>query len=239
LIEYYEKKIDAVMKNKLILFGFVFIFLIPQTFAQLKRKVDEGIRFGVLGGFSFQSFMGTDYWGDPLGDQLSPCFNAGGNVTFPVIADLFVQPGLSYSMKGTKQNIITDDITKTVILSYIELPVDLLYRPQLGNGYLLIGAGGYGSCGISGRERTKSGTITIELPVRFQPDASEEPTSYAYYKRFDAGVNALVGYELFNGIFFQLNGQLGLLEINSDYGLPNDQTSKKNYGFGISAGYRF
>ncbi len=155
------------MKNKLILFGFIFIFLIPQTFAQKKRKVDAGIHFGVLGGFSFQSFMGTDYWGDPLGNQLSPGFHAGGNVTFPVIADLYVQPGLLYSIKGTKQNIITDDITKTTILSYIELPVNILYRPQIGDGHLLIGAGGYGSCGISGRERTKSGTITIELPVRF------------------------------------------------------------------------
>jgi len=227
------------MKNKLILFGFIFIFLIPHTFAQKRRKVDSGIHFGVLGGFSFQSFMGTDYWGDPLGNQLSPGFHAGGNVTLPVIADLYVQPGLLYSIKGSKQNIITDDITKTTILSYIELPLNILYRPQIGDGHLLIGAGGYGSCGISGRERTKSGTITIELPVRFMADASEEPTSYAYYKRFDAGVNALLGYELYNGIFFQLDGQVGLLKINSDFGLPNDQTSKKNYGFGVSAGYKF
>jgi len=227
------------MKTKFFTFGLILILLIPQTFAQKKRKVDTGIHYGVLGGFSFQSFMGKDYWGESLDNQLTPGFHVGGNVTFPIIADLYVQPGLLYSMKGTKQNIITDDITKTTMLSYIELPVNVLYRPQLGDGHILIGAGGYGSCGISGRERTKSGTITIELPVKFLEDATEEPTSYAYYKRFDAGINAFLGYELYNGIFFQLDGQLGLLEINSDYGLPNDQTSKKNFGFGVSAGYRF
>ena len=227
------------MKIKLFTFGLIFILLVPQIFAQKKRKVDEGIHFGVLGGFSFQSFSGTDYWGETLDNQLTPGFHAGGNVTFPIIADICVQSGLLYSLKGTKQNIITDDITKTTMLSYIELPVNVLYRPQLGDGHLLIGAGGYGGAGISGRERTKSGTITIELPIRFLDDASDEPTSYAYYKRFDAGVNALVGYELYSGIFFQLDGQLGLLQINSDYGLPNDQTSKKNFGFGVSAGYKF
>ena len=227
------------MKSKLFTIGMIIILLIPQTFAQKKRKADTGVHFGVLGGFSFQSFKGIDYWGESLEDKLTPGFHFGGNVTFPIISDVSVQGGLLYSLKGTKQNIITDDITKTTMLSYIELPVSILYRPQLGDGHLLIGAGGYGSCGISGRERAKNGTITIELPVKFLADATEEPTSYAYYKRFDAGVNALLGYELFNGIFFQLEGQLGLLEINSDYGLPNDQTSKKNFGFGVSAGYRF
>jgi hypothetical protein len=227
------------MKTKLFTFILILILLVPQTFAQNKRKVDTGIHFGVLGGFSFQSFMGTDYWGESLENKLTPGFHVGGNVTFRIISDLNVQPGLSYSMKGSKQNIITDDITKTTMLSYIELPVNIIYRPQLGDGHLLIGAGGYGSCGISGRERTKSGTITIELPVKFLDDASEEPTSYAYYKRFDAGVNALLGYEFYNGIFIQVDGQLGLMKINSDYGLPNDQTSKKNFGFGVSAGFMF
>jgi hypothetical protein len=227
------------MKNKLFTLILILILVVPQTFAQKKRKVDTGIHFGVLGGFSFQTFMGKDYWGESLDNKLTPGFHVGGNVSFRIISDLYVQPGLAYSMKGSKQNIITDDITKTTMLSYIELPVNIVYRPQLGDGHLLIGAGGYGGCGISGRERTKSGTITIELPVKFLDDASEEPTSYAYYKRFDAGVNALLGYELYNGIFFQVDGQLGLMKINSDYGLPNDQTSKKNFGFGVSAGFMF
>jgi hypothetical protein len=227
------------MKIKVFTFILIIILLVPQAFSQNKRKVETGIHYGVLGGFSLQSFTGTDYWGENLDNRFTPGFHAGGNVSFHIISDLFVQPGLLYTLKGTKQDIITDDITKTTMLSYIELPVNIIYRPQLGDGNMLIGAGGYGGCGISGRERTKSGTITIELPVKFPDDASEEPTSYAYYKRFDAGVNALLGYELYNGIFFQLEGQLGLLEVNSYYGLPNDQTSKKNFGFGVSAGYKF
>jgi hypothetical protein len=157
----------------------------------------------------------------------------------PVFHDFYIQPGLLFSVKGSKQDIITDNITKTVFISYIELPLSILYRPQAGGGHLLVGLGGYFGYGISGRERTKTGTVTIEVPVKFLADASGEPTSYAYYRPLDAGGNLFIGYELYGGIIFQLNAQMGLMELNSDYGLTNDQTVKKNRGFGFSVGYRF
>jgi hypothetical protein len=227
------------MKTKLFTFGLVIILLVPQTFAQERRKADAGIQFGIIGGFSFQTFGGTDYWGEKLPTKFTPGFHGGGNVNFPIFSSLCVQPGLLFSVKGTKQDIITDHIIKTTTLSYIELPLNILYRPQLGDGHLLIGLGPYAAYGIMGKERTKTGTITIELPVRFMDDASGEPSTYAYYKGFDAGANVFAGYELYNGIFFQLFTELGLMEINSDYDLSNDQTSKNNFGFGVSVGYRF
>lgn len=227
------------MKTRLFTLGLILILLLPQVYAQKKRTVDTGIHFGIVGGFSMQTFLGTDYWGEKLPTQLTPGFNVGGNVILPIFSDFYVQPGLLFSMKGTKQDILTDDITKTTMLSYIELPLNILYRPQIGDGHLLIGLGPYAAYGIMGRERTTSGTITIEIPVRFVSDASDEPSTYAYYSGFDAGGQVLVGYEFYNGIFLHLNSQLGLTKINSDYGLPNDQTSKKNFGFGISVGYRF
>jgi hypothetical protein len=227
------------MKTKLLAFILVFTVLVPQTFAQKKRKVDSGIHFGILGGFSLQTLTGTDYWGEKLDNKLSPGFHGGGNVILPILPDLYFQPGLLFSVKGAKQSIITDDITKTTSLSYIELPLNVLYRPQLGDGHILLGLGPYGGYGIFGKERVKTGTLTTELPVKYLVDASEEPTTYVYYRGLDAGANIFFGYEFYNGIFLQLNGQMGLLKVNSDYGLPNDKTSKKNVGFGLSVGYRF
>ena len=61
----------------------------------------------------------------------------------------------------------------------------------------------------------------------------------SYYRGLDAGAGALIGYEMYNGLFAHLNGQLGLMKLNPDYSLPNDQTSKKNLGFSLSAGFRF
>lgn len=228
------------MKARLLFYGLLLFLIIPQTLAQdIEEEEDPGIQFGIQGGLSLQKFAGTDYWGDKLSENSAPGIHAGGNMILPVFHNFYIQPGLLYSVKGSKQAIITDNITKTVFLSYIELPLNILFRPQAGTGHLLIGAGAYIGYGISGRERTKTSTFTIEVPVKFIADASGEPTSYAYYRPFDAGGNFCIGYELYGGILFQLDVQIGMMELNSDYGLTNDQTVKKNRGFGFSVGYRF
>ena len=228
------------MKAKLLFYVLLLVFMIPQILAQeIEEEEDPGIQFGIQGGLSLQKFAGTDYWGDKLSDRSAPGIHGGGNMILPVFHDFYVQPGLLFSVKGSKQDIITDNITKTVFLSYIELPLNILYRPQAGGGHLLFGLGAYIGYGISGRERTKTGTFTIEVPVKFMADASGEPTSYAYYRPFDSGGNFFIGYELYGGILFQLDVQIGLMELNSEYGLTNDQTVKKNRGFGFTVGYRF
>ena len=227
------------MKTRLFAFVLIFTVLVPQTFSQKRKKVDTGIHFGIEAGGGMETLAGKDYWGEPLKNKLNPGYHIGGNVILPIFADFWFQPGILFSVKGSRQDIITDDITKTVNLCYVEVPLNLLYRPQLGDGHLLLGLGPYGGYGVLGKERVKSGTITTELTVKFLNDASEEPTTYVYYRGLDAGANIFFGYEFYNGLLLQMNGQMGLLKVNSDYGLPNDKTSKMNVGFGLSVGYRF
>jgi Outer membrane protein beta-barrel domain len=228
-----------IMKTNSCIFLLMLLFLVPQTYGQPRRKVDPGIHFGVVGGLNIQSIIGKDYWGEKLNNDLFPGFHAGGNVILTFAPDFYVQPGILFSVKGAKQTILTDNIKKTTRLSYLEIPVNVLFRPQLGDGHLLLAAGPYAAYGIMGKERTKIGPITTELTVKYVSDATDRPTSYVYYRGLDAGANVYVGYELFNGIFCQINGQMGLLKINPDYGITDDPASKKNIGFGISAGYRF
>jgi hypothetical protein len=227
------------MKTKFFTIAVILLVLIPEANAQKKHKVDTGIHFGILGGLNLQTITGKDYWGEKLNNNLFPGFHAGGNVILSFGPDLYVQPGLLFSVKGARQDIITDNITKTTRLSYIEVPVNILYRPQFGDGHILLGAGPYAAYGVVGKERTKTGPITTELTVKYLNNAADKPTSYVYYRGLDAGANIFVGYELYNGLFCQLNGQMGLLKVNCDYNLPNDQASKKHTGFGLSVGYRF
>ena len=42
----------------------------------------------------------------------------------------------------------------TLNLSYIEIPVNLLYKPVVGNGKLLLGFGPYIAYGIGGKYKT-------------------------------------------------------------------------------------
>jgi hypothetical protein len=227
------------MKIKLSVFLLFSLFIWSGSVAQIPAKQKPGIRFALQAGTGFQTLTGKDYWGEDLNNKSAISYGGGMNVILPLLPDLFVQPGLQIMAKGAKQDIISDDIVKKVRLNYLELPVNILYRPQAGNGHLLVGAGVYAAIGISGTEKTRSENSTTSLKVKFISDASQEPTEFVYYKALDSGVNLLLGYEFYSNIFCQLNGQMGILKINSDYGLPNDRTSKKNLGFGLSAGYRF
>jgi len=228
------------MKTRLIAIILFLSIILPQASAQKKRvKADSGPVFGVLAGGGIQTFTGKNYWGDDLDYKYNMGIHAGANIILPLTGDLWIQPGINFSLKGSRQHIVIDDITKTTNLGYVEVPVFVLFRPQAGDGHLLLGAGPYGAYGLAGNERTKIGTVTTELKVKFLDDAAGEPATYVYYRGLDAGAGVLVGYELYNGLFAHLNGQLGLLKLNSDYGLPNDKTARKNMGLTISAGFRF
>jgi len=227
------------MKYRLTALIIFFLVICPQLFSQAPVKPNSLTLFGIEGGMYLQTLTGKDYWGEALDNRVMEGYGGGIIIAIPVLPNLFLQPGIMIMKKGAKQDIISDNIVKKVHLLYLEVPLDILFRPQAGNGHLLLGAGPYGALGMTGSEITRSGSVTTELKVKFLPDASGEPTTYVYYKTFDAGLDLFFGYEFYSNIYCRLNSQIGFRKINSDYGLPNDRTSKKNLEFGISAGYRF
>ena len=206
------------------------------------------IGFGLLGGVNFQNINGKNSDGDKLENGLLTGFHAGVNVNIPVATDFYFQPGLLFSVKGAKNEFFTmplkasGDYTTTTKLNYIEMPLNFLYRPQLGNGFLLLGFGPYIAYGISGNETSQLNSTSFERPVKFSSSVSSwsDLISNAYYRAFDAGANILFGYEIAMGAFVQLNAQLGLMKINPEYTwITDDQTAYKNTGFSLSLGYRF
>jgi len=206
------------------------------------------IGFGLLGGVNFQNINGKDSNGDKLENGLLTGFHAGVNVNIPVAPDFYFQPGILYSVKGANNEFFnppvkaSGDYTTTTRLSYVEMPLNLLFRPQLGNGHLLLGFGPYVAYGISGKETTQLNSMSIDRTVKFKNSVADwtDLLENAYYRPFDAGANILFGYEFAMGAFVQMNAQLGLLKINPEYGwISDDQAAYKNTGYGISLGYRF
>ena len=207
------------------------------------------IGFGILGGVNFQNINGKDNGGTKLENGLLTGFHAGVNVNIPVAPDFYFQPGLLFSVKGAKNDFFTPqtkaagDFETTTKLSYIEMPLNLLYRPQLGKGYMLLGFGPYVALGIGGSENSELlGLVSYERSVRYKNKVTNftELLENAYYRPIDAGANIFFGYELSMGVFIQLNAQLGLLKINPEYAWEADsKASYKNTGYGISIGYRF
>ncbi len=188
--------------------------------------------FGVRAGINFQNVNGKDFEGDNLENKLTTGFHAGINYEVPVGTDIYFQPGLLFSTKGSKLE-MSDIMSSKLSLSYIELPLNLVFKPLLGTGHMLLGLGPYLGYGIGGKATER------DFDVEFQNEVVEsDPDDVIYLKAFDAGANFIIGYEFANMVSFQLNAQLGLLDIFPDYWVDDD-TVWKNTGFGLSVGYRF
>ena len=136
--------------------------------------------FGIHTGVNFQNINGKDFTGNKLENGMVVGFNIGVNAQIPLASEFFFQPGLMYSIKGSDLDITGFD--EEVRLGYLELPLNLLYKPILGNGHLLLGFGPYVAYGITaGKDKDDvKFQNTVKLP--------DDPT-LVYIKQFDAGGN--------------------------------------------------
>jgi hypothetical protein len=225
------------MKKKQLFYTLFLMLFAAVTVAQ--NTQESKISFALQGGINFQNLNGKDYQGDKLDNSMIIGFHGGANVMIPIVPEFFFQPGILFSTKGAEHTY--GDFTSTYKLSYLELPLNLVYRASLGSGFVLLGFGPYLAYGIGGKSTFDDGNNSITNDIEFQNVVEiGDPLTVAYFKPFDAGGNIFFGYEMGNGIYAQFNAQLGMLKINpEDKRIPDDQTSIKNTGFGISLGYRF
>jgi hypothetical protein len=206
-------------------------------------KAQSKTTFGIRSGVNFQNINGKDYNGNKLNNQLIPGFHIGVNAEIPLVSEFFIQPGLLFTTKGGRMDINENGnkYTQTTHLAYMEVPVNFLYKTQLGTGHLLAGLGPYVEVGVGGKIKYSGSGAPSDRDVIFQNTVDDaEANSGVYYRRMGAGANFLFGYEFRNRLSAQLNAQLGLTNINPKNGQVSDpKATAKNTGFGVSLGYRF
>jgi len=125
-----------------------FIFLVVLVVLTTKTAYMQ-VSFGVRGGLNLQNINGEDEMGDKLKNKLKPGFHAGVDVAFPIARDFYLQPGLFFSTKGAADLNEIEDLNLNI--SYLELPIHLVYKPQLGTGKIILGFGPYLAYGIAGK----------------------------------------------------------------------------------------
>ena len=206
---------------------------------QLPLLAQQKANLALRAGLNFQTIRGTDAMGDNMHNKFKDGYHAGIDVQIPLGVDIFLQPGLLYSMKGGRMETGGHEVS----LSYIEMPVMIVHNPKVGNGLkygrILMGIGAYIAKGLEGTYQYASGE-KHDIPFGNRGNDANTLVNYnTSCKKFDFGVNGLMGYEFSRGIFLQLNGQLGLAKINVNTPDPNDHTSWRNGGLGVSMGYRF
>ncbi|MFO7722767.1 MAG: porin family protein [Bacteroidales bacterium] len=215
------------------------IFTLMVILLPLAAVTAQGTSFGILGGVNFQNLNGKNYDGDKLENDLITGFHAGINLQIPLVPEFYFQPGLMFSTKGAQHDGTIAHTTTN--LSYVELPLNLVYKGSLGSGFVMLGFGPYVGYAVKGKVTTDIGSVSDESDITFQNTVEVgDPLTVPYYKAFDAGGNIFFGYETAGGLFALLNSQLGLIGINPEYKiLNNDESVIKNTGFGFSLGYRF
>jgi len=200
------------------------------VFAQPENYSSGSTTFGITGGVNWNTINGKTSTGDKLDNKVKTGFNGGINVEFPVGNRFYLQPGVEYRRKGSELS-----NGNKLELSYVDVPVNFIYKPGLGTGRMLLGFGPYVGFGINGNVELPNGT---ERKVRFGNTYSISEAEDLQFKKLDAGANFMVGYELKSKLSAAVKAQLGLIDINPDTNIPGDKTRYRNTGFGLSVGYR-
>lgn len=217
------------MKTKML--AVVMAAAIATTASAQKMTYDAGkTTFGIRAGANMTTINGENANGEKWKNNLNTNFHAGVNAEIPVGTGSYIQPGVLFAMKGADW-----DNGSELRLNYIEVPVNFVYKPILGQGRMLLGFGPYAGIGVGGKMDMGNGN---EKKVEFTNEYQLTNTN-PQLRRIDGGANFLAGYEFANNLSLQLNAQLGLINLAPEINGADNKSSYKNTGFGISAGYRF
>lgn len=195
--------------------------------------------FGVNAGVNFFN-QTIKFDGEKFDDaKMRPGFHIGVDYEIGIAPDFYFAPGLQYSSKGSKTEFSEEgmDYSVKTVLNYLEVPLNLVYKPTLGNGNLIVNFGPYLGYGISGKYKTElDGAEVLGIGVSTDEDVEFGSEEGDDLKPFDMGANIGFGYMLGGGLSVKFNAQLGLINI-----LPEGDSDNlvKNNGFGLSVGYRF
>lgn len=222
----------------------LFLLLASSNFTQAQTKL------GLKAGVNFSNVSVKDENGEKGSTQSMPGIVLGLTADIPVTGDFYVQPAFLYSRKGFKQETGGFHGSATnfeVKAEYIEVPINMLYKPKLGTGHLLACAGPYLGYGTGGNWNSDTDVATGDIiigskgDVIFRNDAVEGGNieSYTYGKPLDYGANFMVGYEFFEQLSIQFNAQIGLANLVPKFGGFQNKGKLKNNNFGFSVGYKF
>ncbi|MGJ1386573.1 porin family protein [Sphingobacterium spiritivorum] len=175
------------------------------------------VSYGIKAGLNLPKIAFSDNNGST---STSTNFYLTGYADLPVAPSFSIQPGLSLQGKGGKWGEVNNtDVTTN--LMYLEVPVNAVYYIPAGSGNVFIGAGPYAAYGISGK--TKVGDIKED--VKWGDNG---------YKRFDAGINTMLGYKLSNGFLINGGYSFGLTDMS---GSGNGSAKNRVLSFGV--GFQF
>ncbi|RFZ95032.1 PorT family protein [Mucilaginibacter conchicola] len=194
-------------------------FAVSSAFAQVPS-------FGIRGGIGFAKLSASN-GNISVSTGSTTTFAAGVFADFKTGNNFSIQPALNYVGKGG--NVSDDGAEVDIKTYYLQVPINVVYHVPAVFGHVYFGAGPYVAMGLSGKAKASDGTNSASEDIHFGSGADE-------FKKIDAGLNGIAGFEFKNGFLIGLNYDLGLTDIGND---GTSEVSTKNRVFGVSIGFKF
>lgn len=186
------------------------------------EKADEPITFGIRAGLNLAYLKAKDGKTSYTGDTRTS-FNAGISVDIPLLQSIYLQSGLYYTSKGTKDK--GDDWKETFSANFIEVPVLASYRYDFGDAaQLQINVGPYFAYGIGGKFKEEEGS------KEYSSDFFDDDTN-----KFDMGLQVGGGVTISRHYYIGAAFEWGFINLWKD----SDNESIKTRNFMINIGYTF
>jgi len=227
----------------------------------------NNITFGARAGMNFTKFGGSDAnvfldemddeFGMKMKNPFKPGIQLGVVVNIPIKNEIMFQSGIIFTQQGAKWKgsisesemgiTIKGEIVAKMNLNYLQIPLNILYRHDLNNDFLLLlQAGPYLGYGINGKIKGKT-TVSVSglskeemellklLGVKLGSESEEEELKFGEedgLKRLDLGVGLGAGLLFKEKIHVGLGYNIGLAKIVSDVDM-------KNNGIALTLTYMF
>lgn len=179
---------------------------------------------------------------DNSGNKMKSGFRAGVAVDLPVYdfgaGVLSIQPGLYYSMKGTKSQTTIASVTgmATTTLGYIEMPILANASFSVSDGLsVFVNAGPYLAYGVNSSRRVKAEgkIINADSGEKSANLFKKDKNGNSIINPFDAGLQVGAGVE-YQRVQLGVGAQFGFVNMTK-----TDKIKSTNSAFFVTLGYRF
>ena len=203
----------------------------------------SGVRFGFRAGLNLSDVQGdavqtftslAGYTPDgTITRQMRPGFYAGLYATLPISPSFAIEPGISYSEKGTvlqgkvpvpALDFLNTKLTGTARLAYVDVPV--LAKVFITPGFYMY-AGPQASCLVSGKSRVEAGALGFSA-FKQDFDISNQ------LRKVDFAAVGGLGYQFENGLGLSAGYDYGLTSLDA-----NNRFNAQNRVIKVGLNYSF
>lgn len=199
-------------------------------FATLTGLLSAGLASAQIGiapeiGLNLASLNGKG-GGESMSSGMKIGGRVGAMVEFGLTKNIYLRPGLQYSMLGGKNGDLNEgmDVDVTETINYLQVPVNVLYKfGKPGEGRFYVGLVPYVGFALSGKAKVDDLSVDLEI-------GSDEIKDDV--KPLDFGAGIKVGYELPMGLYADASYMLGLSN-NLPGGDSDNKMSNRNITIGV------